>query len=134
MALSGFNNQFNRFRLVVKNGGAEEYAVSWGGDPSVHRAATRRKLISWRVKDAVRRRLPPGRWAVAKSEPYETKQIKSLFHGEEGAADMEATVSLTEKARAPLAAAIANAMVPVTHTVTIQPNPEPGALLAGSPI
>ena len=35
--------------------------------------------------------------AVGQKQNYETKQIKSLFHGEEGRADMKATVALTEK-------------------------------------
>ena len=55
--------------------------------------------------------------AVGQKQNYETKQIKSLFHGEEGRADMKATVALTEKARAPLVAAIRKARVSVTHSV-----------------
>lgn len=126
MALSDFNNQFNRFRLVVKNGGAKEYAITWGGETHTFTAqqlAAGINLVAEFEKtpfDDAFRRVDE---AVAKKQSYETKQIKSLFHGEEGAADMEATVALTEKARAPLAAAIASAMVPVTHTVKIQPKP-----------
>ena len=49
--------------------------------------------------------------AVGQKQNYETKQIKSLFHGEEGRAEMKATVALTEKARTPLIAAIRKAQV-----------------------
>ena len=69
------------------------------------------------------RQAPPiGRLdeAVGQKQNYETKQFKSLFHGEEGRADMKATVALTEKARAPLVAEIRKARVSVTHTVKIE--------------
>ena len=39
------------------------------------------------------------------------------------AADMEATVALTEKTRAPLAAAVRRALQPVTHTVRFEAVP-----------
>ena len=58
--------------------------------------------------------------AVVEKQKYETRQIKELFHGPEGKADAEATATLTEKARQPLANAISAAVVPVTHTILIQ--------------
>ena len=58
--------------------------------------------------------------AVGQKQNYETRQIKTLFHGEEGRIDMKATVALTEKTRAPLAAAVQKALVPVTHSVKIE--------------
>ena len=57
---------------------------------------------------------------MAQKQNYETRQIKSLFHGEEGKTDMKATVALTEKVRAPLAAAILGSRVPVTHSIRIE--------------
>jgi hypothetical protein len=59
--------------------------------------------------------------AVARKQEFETKQIKNLFHGEAGKADMEKTVTESEKDRAPLVAAIREAFTPVTHTLTITP-------------
>jgi hypothetical protein len=59
--------------------------------------------------------------AVAAKQAYETRQIKDLFHGPEGRADMEATVALTEKTRAPLAAAIRQKFQPVQHLIRIEP-------------
>ena len=57
--------------------------------------------------------------AVAAKQAYETKQIKQIFHGEEGKRDMAAAAERTEKEREPLAAAIKTAFVPVTHTLRI---------------
>ena len=57
---------------------------------------------------------------MAKKQAYETRQVKDLFHGPEGQADMTLTAALTEKVRAPLAAAISAAFVPVRHTITIK--------------
>ena len=59
--------------------------------------------------------------AVAKKQEFETSQIKELFHGEAGQADMEKTAADSERERAPLAAAIQEAFVPVTHTLVITP-------------
>ena len=58
--------------------------------------------------------------AVAAKQAYETRQVKMLFHGPEGAADMDMTVALTEKTRAPLAKAVKAAFVPVRHTIRIE--------------
>jgi hypothetical protein len=57
---------------------------------------------------------------VAAKQNYETRQVKDLFHGPEGHADLAATVALTEKTRAPLAEAVRKAFVPVTHTIKIE--------------
>lgn len=59
--------------------------------------------------------------AVARKQAYETRQIKTLFHGPEGRADMPATVALTEKTRAPLVEAVGVAFVPVRHSIRIEP-------------
>ena len=61
--------------------------------------------------------------AVLKKQAYETEQIKKHFHGAAGKADIEKTASETEAIRAPLAAAIATAMVPVSHVIKIAPAP-----------
>ena len=52
--------------------------------------------------------------AVAAKQAYETRQVKMLFHGPEGA-DMDMTVALTEKTRAPLAKAVKAAFVGPSH-------------------
>ena len=58
---------------------------------------------------------------MAEEQKHETRQIKELFHGPEGKADLESTAALTEKARAPLTRHIAEAFVPVKHSIRIEP-------------
>ena len=126
MNLVDFNTRFNRFRLVARNGTAVAYDVIWGG---ISRRFTAEQLAAGINLAAEFEKTPLDfafkrvDEAVARKQAYETKQIKSLFHGEEGAADMEATVALTEKARAPLAEAVARSVIPVTHTIRITPAP-----------
>ena len=57
--------------------------------------------------------------AVAAKQAFETKQIKQIFHGAEGKADMAGAVARTEAERPPLAMAIQAAFLPVTHTIAI---------------
>lgn len=62
--------------------------------------------------------------AVYAKQDYETRQVKSLFHGPEGAADFEPTSVLTERARAKFVANLAAATVrPVEHTLKIEAKP-----------
>jgi len=123
MALVDFQSQFNRLHLVVKNGTAKNYTVTWGGEVKTFTGAQLAAGINLPAEfaqtpfDSAFKRVDE---AVSRKQNYETKQIKSLFHGEEGRVDLEATVALTEKARAPLAAAIRDAMKPVTHTLKIE--------------
>lgn len=122
MALADFNERFNRLRLVAKGGPAANYSVTWAGETKTFTADKLTAGINLPAEfaktpfDAAFKRVDE---AVGRKQSYETKQIKSLFHGEEGRADMEMTVALTEKARAPLAAAIREALVPVTHSIKI---------------
>ena len=126
MALTDFNERFNRLRLVVRNAPAKSYSVAWGGETKTFTAdqlAAGINLPAEFAKTPFDDAFKAVDAAVAKKQSYETKQIKSLFHGEEGAVDMDATVALTEKARAPLAAAIRTAFVPVTHTLKLTAQP-----------
>ena len=58
--------------------------------------------------------------AVAAKQAFETKQIKQIFHGDEGKKDMDAAVTRTEQERAPLAEAIKSAFFPVMHKLRIE--------------
>lgn len=123
MTLVPFNNDLNRFLLVVRNAPAGRCTITWGDTSKTYTAEELAKGINLaadfetnpfnnafkRVDDA-----------VAKKQAYETRQVKDLFHGPEGQADLALTATLTEKARAPLAAAISAAFVPVRHTITIK--------------
>ena len=57
--------------------------------------------------------------AVAAEQAYETEQIKKAFHTSEAKTDFTKVVAETEVIRQPLAAAIAAAKQPVTHTIQI---------------
>lgn len=58
--------------------------------------------------------------AVAK-QAYETRQVKMLFHGDEGKVDMPGTVELTERVRKKFADALPVPLPPVAHTIRIEP-------------
>jgi lysophospholipase L1-like esterase len=126
MELTAFQERFNRLRLVARGGTARAYRVTWGGDSKVFiqsRLAEGIHLPTEFARTPFDEAFRAVDEAVAKKQSYETRQIKTLFHGEEGAADMEATVALTEKTRAPLAAAVRRALQPVTHTVRFEAVP-----------
>ncbi|HNS22635.1 MAG TPA: SGNH/GDSL hydrolase family protein [Sedimentisphaerales bacterium] len=126
MTLVPFNAELNRFLLVVPNAPAGNYRVTWGKTTRTYTAGNLAEGVNLaadfetnpfseafqRVDDA-----------VAKKQAYETRQIKELFHGPEGRADMTMTAALTEKARTPLADAIAKAFTPVRHTIVIKSEP-----------
>ncbi len=122
MTLVPFNAELNRFLLVVTNATAPRYIVSWG---SGYRTYSREQLArgvnlaedfaSNPFSEAFNR----VDTAVAAKQAYETRQVKDLMHGDEGRADMEATVALTEKARQFYVEALARARTPVTHSIKI---------------
>jgi lysophospholipase L1-like esterase len=119
-----FFPELSRFRLVVKNGGATHYNVVWGGTTNAY---TREQLAAgvnlaadfpdnpfsepFRRVDA----------AVAAKQAFETHQIKELFHSREAQTNMTAVLDASEAQRAPLAKAVTDALVPVRHTILIQP-------------
>ena len=122
MTLVPFNAELNRFLLVVTNATAPRYIVSWG---SGYRTYTREQLAKG-VNLAEDFAVNPFSEAfdrvdaaVAAKQAYETRQVKDLMHGDEGRADMETTVALTEKARQFYVEALARAMTPVTHRIKI---------------
>jgi hypothetical protein len=124
MTLVPFNAELNRFKLIVTGGAADHYAVRWGDETRDYSAAQLAAGVNLADDFAVNPfsgAFAKVDAAVAEKQKYETRQIKDLFHGPEGQADAAATAALTEKARQPLADAIAMAFVPVTHTILIQP-------------
>ncbi len=123
MALVSFNDRLNRFILTVKNAPAGTYKVSWGETAKSYTHEELAKGVNLADDFPVNpfsEAFKQVDEAVAKKQAYETKQIKQLFHGEEGQADMEMTAILTEKARAPLAEAIQTAFKPVRHTIRVE--------------
>lgn len=122
MEVIPFNQDLNRFKLVVKNAKAANYKVTWGGESKSYSAAELSTGVNLAADFAVNpfseafKRVDD---AVGAKQAYETTQIKKIFHGDEGKKDMEAAVKRTEAERAPLVEAIKTAFLPVKHTIKI---------------
>jgi Lysophospholipase L1 and related esterases len=124
MTLVPFNAELNRFTLIVKGGTAANYAITWGSETRNYSDEALAKGINLAgdfVVNPFSETFAKVDAAVAEKQRYETRQIKELFHGREGRADMEATVALTEKVRTPLVERISASRAPVKHTIRIQP-------------
>ncbi len=123
MSLVPFNQDLNRLTLVVKGGSAANYKVTWGPSSKTYAADELAKGVNLAADFAANpfsEAFDKVDEAVAAKQNYETRQVKTLFHGEEGHFDMPATVALTEKVRKHFADAIPQAFVPVTHTIHIE--------------
>jgi len=121
-----FFDELSRFRLVVKNATAANYRVIWGPTTNTYTAAQLAagvNLAADFVDNPFCDAFKKVDEAVAAKQAYETKQIQKVFHSKEAKANMDAAVKTTEAERAPLAAAIAAAMVPVRHSIVIQAVP-----------
>lgn len=123
MTLVPFNEDLNRFTLIVRNPPAGGCRITWGEASKSYTAAQLRTGVNLAADFEVNpfseafHRVDE---AVAAKQGYETRQVKTLFHGPEGRADMDMTVALTEKTRAPLAEAVTTAFVAVRHTIRIE--------------
>ncbi len=122
MALVPFNERLNRFVLVVGNLPSGRYKVSWGDAAHIYTSEALAKGVNLAADYPVNpfsKAFEQVDNAVAKKQAYETRQVKTLFHGPEGRADMEATVALTEKTRMPLVKAVTAQFKPVEHRIRI---------------
>ncbi|MCY2992210.1 MAG: SGNH/GDSL hydrolase family protein [Planctomycetota bacterium] len=123
MTLVPFHQELNRLLLVVKGGAAASYKITWGEESHTYSAVQLGQGVNLAADFVANpfceafRKVDEG---VLAKQAYETRQVKSLFHGKEGKADLEATVAKTEAERAPLVAAVQAALVPVTHTIKIE--------------
>jgi lysophospholipase L1-like esterase len=122
MTLVPFAEDLNRFVLKLVSPPAAAYRITWGEQTQEFSAAELVAGVNLPVA------FPENPFcanfdlvdeAVAKKQAYETEQVKRVFHGTEGKADFAAAVTRTEAERAPLAASVAAAMKPVTHTLHI---------------
>lgn len=119
-----FFEELSRFQLVVKDAPAAQYQIVWGSTTNVYSSAQLAAGVNLAADFVDNPFCEPFKKvdeAVAAKQAYETKQIKQFFHSQEARTNMVAVVEQTEAGRAPLAAAIAAAMVPVRHTITILP-------------
>lgn len=118
-----FFQDMSRFDLVVTNAKSMLYNVIWGNSTNTYTSAQLAagvNLAADYVTNPFCDSFQRVDQAVAKKQAYETHQIKQVFHGQQGKADMAKAVETTEAERAPLAQAIADAMTPVRHTILIQ--------------
>jgi len=122
MTLVPFNAGLNRLTLVAKNGKASRYKVTWGADSKTYSADQLAQGINLAEDFATNpfsAAFARVDSAVTAKQEYETRQVKTMFHGPEAKFEMEALADLTERVRAPLAASVRKAFVPVTHTIII---------------
>ncbi|MCH5372571.1 MAG: lipolytic enzyme, partial [Planctomycetes bacterium] len=124
MTLVPFAEDLNRFVLRLTGTLSGSYRVQWGNASRDYSAEQLSRGIQLAVD------FPDNPFcdafdkvdaAVAAKQAFETTQVKKVFHGPQGRADFEKAVVETEAQRAPLAEAVSNAMVPVTHTIEIRP-------------
>ena len=122
LALVPFDDELNRFIFRMESPKAANYTISWGDQRRTYTAGQLKDGINL-AKDFDTHPLLPAfqkiQAAVDAKQTYETRQIKTLVHGPEGAVDLEATFALTEKTRAPLEKAILAAKQPVEHVITV---------------
>jgi lysophospholipase L1-like esterase len=124
MTLVPFNQELNRLLLVVKGGAAASYTITWGRQSRTYSAAQLAAGVNLAAD------FPDNPFvesfntvdrAVAAKQAYETHQVKDLLHGKQAQADLQAVATATEAERRPLAAAVQAALVPVTHSIKIEP-------------
>lgn len=122
MTLIPFNQDLNRLTLMARKGPAQRYAVTWGTETrtfSAEELARGINLAEQFVCNPFCDAFAKVDAAIAAKQAFETKQIKERFHGPGAKTNMPEIVAETESERAPLAAAIKAAFVPVTHTIRI---------------
>jgi lysophospholipase L1-like esterase len=126
LALVPFDDELNRFLLRVVLPKSASYTVTWGEQSRTYAAGDLEKGINLAKEFDDNPFIPAVRKiqeAVSKKQEYETRQIKNIVHGPEGAADLEAAFALTEKARAPLEQAVTVSLQPVEHVIKVAPAP-----------
>jgi hypothetical protein len=124
MALVPFNRELNRFLLIARNGTAKSYKVTWGEQARVYSAQELARGVNlaedfivnpfWEAFHQVDE-------AVAAKQAFETKQIKERFRSGEARTNLLQVIEKTESERSKLVAAIKTAVVPVEHSLRIEP-------------
>ena len=124
MTLVPFAEDLNRFVLKLAGEPSGRYRVQWGDASREYSADELSKGVLLAVdfpENPFCEAFDKVDAAVAAKQAFETTQVKKIFHGPRGRADMEKAVAETEAERAPLAEAVAEAMVPVQHRIGITP-------------
>lgn len=132
MTLVPFNQDLNRLTLIVKNGSARQYQVTWGTDSKTFSAAQLEQGINLAAEfpnNPFDEAFAKVDSAVIAKQDFETREIKQSFRptgvrnpSPEQIADQTAkVVGDDEKKHEELAAAVHSAFVPVTYTIKISP-------------
>lgn len=127
MTLVPFAEDLNRFILKANVADESRWSVQWGGVSKEFGGDQLSAGISLAVEfptNPFTESFNAVDAAVAQKQAYETQQIKKAFHSSDAKADFEAVVKKTEAVRKPLAEAIAAAMQPVTHRITLTQLPD----------
>jgi hypothetical protein len=109
--------------LTVSGLTDEKYILTWGEQSREYSAEELAKGVNLAEKfpnNPFSAQFDRVDQAVAAKQMFETKQVKEIFHGAEGKADIEKAAADTEAQRKPLADAIRAAMVPVTHVIAVR--------------
>lgn len=118
-----FHDDLNRYILKVKTPQSGTYKVTWGNvtqEFSSDDLAAGINLAATFPENPFSEPFDRVSEAVWKKQAYETEQVKKQFHSREARDNFAAVVRETEAQRQPLADAIAEAMQPVTHSLTIK--------------
>jgi len=130
MTLVPFNQDLNRLMLVVKNGDAPQYRITWGGENKTFPTEQLARGINLAVEfpsNPFSSAFAKVDAAVAAKQAFETKEIKTLFRqtGDRRptraqiAAHTDQVVMESEKEHDALVAAVQAAFVPVTYDIEI---------------
>lgn len=122
MSLVPFNEQLNRLTLIIHGDPKAHYSVRWGDESRIFSAAEVEagvNLADVFPKNPFGPAFAKVDEAVAAKQAFETKQVREVFHGAEGKADIESAVKRTEEQRNRLVQAIRRAFVPISHTLQI---------------
>lgn len=119
-----WNQDLNRFMLVVKGGKAAKYAVTWGSQSKTFSKEALAKGINLAAE------FPTNPFsfafgqcskAIGEKQAYETKQIKQIFRQPDFKANQAAIVKRTEATREAYIERVQSMRKPVDHTVTVTP-------------
>ena len=133
MTLVPFNEQLNRLTLVVKNGTAARYQITWGDDSKIFTAAQLAQGINLAMEfpaNPFTAAFAKVDAAVAAKQAFESMEVNTLFHQVAGTphptmgqiiAHTDQIVGETEKEHSVLVAKVVDAFVPVTHAIRIIP-------------
>lgn len=122
MTFVPFDKHLNR--LTLKLTGLKGLAtITWGGESRTYSArqlAEGINLASEYTDNPFCDAFARVDEAVAAKQEFETKQVKSIFHGKAGRENMEQAMADTERERKPLADAVRDAVRSVKHTIEIE--------------